>query len=60
MAEQDDQFSFDRLKNLTNAVAGQGDEINAEDFCNMLNEIVRLMYKFGSAFGFAFNGKHPG
>ena len=57
MAEKDEQFSFDKLKAYSNAVAGQGTEINPEDFCNMLNQIVQLMYKFGSAFGFAFSGE---
>jgi hypothetical protein len=37
MADKDEQFSFDKLKSFSNAVAGQGTEINAGDFCNMLN-----------------------
>ena len=37
MVEQDNEFSFDKLKAFSNTIAGQGNEINAEDFCNMLN-----------------------
>ena len=50
-------FSLEKLVQGASSVAKQGENIDATQFSLLLDEVVRLMGLFGSALGFAFNGK---